>query len=532
MAIDALVIGAGHNGLVAASYLAKGGLKPLVLERSERVGGCAQTIEIAPGFQVSALAHRAALDPRIVRDLHVERHGLQFLRSEAVVHAPALDGRGLTLWADPARAAQEIAQFSERDARAYPEFLDSVKAVCSVLQVALSAPPPSIDDPGAADLLSLIKAGRKFRSLGKKNSYRLLRWMTMPVADFAREWFESEPLLPAVAASGLMGSFVGPRSAGSAAVLLLLAASDGQPVASGHGVRGGMGSLAHALAEAARGAGAEIRTGAAVRRILVREGRVTGVLLVSGEEINASIVVSNADPRRTLLDLVDPVHLPPVFARRIRHVRMRGTLAKVNYAVSALPSFASLAGRSDADCLAALSGFVRLGPTLDGLERAFDAAKYGKVSDDPWIELAIPSIANPEMAPRGQHVISAYVLFAPYELRGTTWELEREHLGNRVTQTIERVAPGFSRSIVARQIITPLDLERDYGLTGGHIFHGELALDQLFVGRPLPGWSRYQTPIRNLYLCGTGTHPGTGLDGRPGRLAAAEILRRGSDSIV
>jgi phytoene dehydrogenase-like protein len=524
---NVIVIGAGHNGLVAAARLAKGGLKPLVLERSDRIGGCAQTVEIAPGFRTSALAHRAAIDARIVRELRLERHGLQWLRPEALVHAPAADGRGLTVWADVERAAGDIAIFSEHDARKYPEFLESVKAVCGVLRVAISAPAPSIDSPGASDLLTLLKAGRRFRSLGKTNAYRLLRWMPMSVADFVREWFESEPLLATVAAGGLLGSFVGPRSAGSAAVLLLLAATDGQPLASGYGVRGGMGTLADALGGAAREAGAEIRTGADVCRILVRDGEAAGVVLSTGEEIDASLVISNVDPRRTLLGMVDPAHLSPTFARHMRHVRMRGTLAKINYAVSSLPDFASLAGRTDSEKRAALSGLVRLGPSLDGLERAFDAAKYGQLPDEPWLELSIPSIGSPDLAPAGQHVISAYALFAPYELRGTTWDAEREPFGDRATRVIETYAPGFTRSIVARHTITPLDLERDYGLTGGHIFHGELALDQLLAGRPLPGWSRYETPIRNLYLCGAGTHPGTGLDGRSGYLAAAEILRTG-----
>ena len=527
MAFDAIVIGGGVNGLVCAARLAQGGLKPLVLERSGRVGGCAQTVEIAPGFRTSALAHRAAIDTRIANELRLERYGLQWVRPEALVHAPAADGKGLTLWADPERAAGEIAPFSEHDARRYPEFLASVTAVCSVLKVALSAPAPSIESPGASDLLTLLKAGRRFRSLGKANAYRLLRWMPMSVADFAHEWFDSEPLLPAVAAGGLLGSFVGPRSAGSAAVLLLLAAGDGQPVAPGCGVRGGMGTLADALAGAAQGAGAEVRTGAEVRRILVRDNKAAGVVLRTGEEIEASLVISNADPRRTLLGLIDPVDLPPTFVRRIRHVRMRGTLAKINYAVSSLPGFASLAGREERDQKAALSGVVRLGPTLDGLERAFDAAKYGRLPDEPWLELSVPSIGSPDLAPDGQHVVSAYVLFAPYELRGTTWDDAREVLADRATQVIERYAPGFSRSIVARQIITPLDLEREYGLTGGQIFHGELALDQLLVGRPLPDWARYHTPVPNLYLCGAGTHPGTGLDGRSGYLAAAEILKTG-----
>ena len=332
-------------------------------------------------------------------------------------------------------------------------------------------------------------------------------------------------LFRSVAVGGLLGAFLGVRSAGSAAILLLLAAGDGHPVAPGHGVRGGMGALADALAAAAREAGATIRTGADVRRILVRDGLATGVVLATGEEVAAELIVSNLDPRRTLLDLVDPVHLSPELARRVRHVRMRGALAKVNYAVSTLPSFTGLATRSEEDRRAAMSGCVRLGPTLDGIERAFDTAKYGGLPEEPWIELAIPSITDPDLAPEGQHVVSAYVQFAPYELRGTTWEAERDRLGDVATRTIGKYAPDFERTVVARQVITPLDLERVHGLTGGHIFHGELALDQLFIGRPLAGWCRYQTPIRHLYLCGAGTHPGTGLDGRSGRLAAREILR-------
>lgn len=347
----------------------------------------------------------------------------------------------------------------------------------------------------------------------------------MPVADLAREWFESEPLLATVAAGGVLGSFLGPRSAGSAAILLLMAAGDGQPVAPGFGVAGGMGALADALASAARQAGAEIRTGADVRRILVKDGVATGVVLATGEQIAAPLVVSNADPRRTLIGLVDPIELSPEFARRVRHVRMRGALAKVNYAVSALPAFMGLAAMGQDERRAALSGCVRLCPSLDAMERAFDAAKYGGLADEPWIELAIPSIGDPSLAPDGQHVVSAYVQFAPYQLRDATWDDERDRLGDVATRTIGMYAPGFERSIVARQVITPLDLERGHGLTGGHIFHGELALDQLFVARPLAGWSRYETPIRHLYLCGAGTHPGTGLDGRSGHLAAQQILK-------
>jgi len=522
---DAIIVGGGHNGLVCAAFLATGGLKPLVLERGEQVGGCARTTEIAPGFRVPTLAHRAALDPAIVRALGLERHGFRPIRPAALASAPSSDGRVLTLWADTARAARDIASFSARDAQTFPEFLKSVAAISRVLRGVLSTVPPAIDRPGAGDLIQLVTTGRRFRSLGRVDAYRLLRWMPMPVADLVREWFESEPLLATVAAGGVLGSFLGPRSAGSAAILLLLAAGDGQPVAPGFSVAGGMGALADALASAARQAGAEIRTGADVRQILVKDGVATGVVLGTGEEIAAPLVVSNADPRRTLVGLVDPIHLSPEFARRVRHIRMRGALAKVNYAVSALPAFAGLGAMGQDQQRAALSGCVRLSPSLDAMERAFDAAKYGGLADEPWIELAIPSIGDPSLAPDGRHVVSAYVQFAPYQLRDATWDAERDRLGDVATRTIGRYAPGFERSIVARQVITPLDLERVHGLTGGHIFHGELALDQLFVARPLAGWSRYETPIRNLYLCGAGTHPGTGLDGRSGHLAAQQILK-------
>jgi phytoene dehydrogenase-like protein len=520
---DVVVVGGGHNGLVAAALLAKAGLKPLVLERAERVGGCAITTEVAPGFRCPTLSHHAAIDPALMRSLDLSRHGLEVLRPDAIVSSPAGEGRLLTLWADTSRAAREIASFSARDAERYPAFLDSLAAVSRVLRALFSTPPPSIDDPNAGDVIALLKTVRTYRSLGKPDAYRLLRWLPMGSADLASEWFDSEPLRATIAASGLLGSFVGPRSAGSAAVLLLMATRDAHGLGVGWRPRGGTGAVGDALASAARQAGAEVRTGADVRQILVRDGAAVGIVLASGEEIPAKRVVSALDPRLTMLALVDPIHLAPEFLQRIRHIRMRGTLAKVNYAVSSLPRFA--ARTSAAPDAAALSGAIRLGPSLDDIERAFDAAKYGTYSDRPWIELTIPSIADPSLAPEGQHVVSAYVLYAPYGLRGSTWDAERERLGDVATRTITRYAPGFERAVIARQVITPLDLERTYGLTGGHAFHGELALDQLFLARPVLGCARYEMPVRGLYLCGAGTHPGCGLDGRSGALAAREILK-------
>ena len=514
---DVIVIGGGHNGMACAAFLARGGLKTLVLERGDRPGGGARTGEIASGFRCSTLAHTAAIDPAISRALSLDRHGLQIIRPDVDVCAVG-SGRPLILWHDVARATGEVAARSAKDGARYASFIDTFARISRVLRTVLSTIPPSIDEPSAGDVIELLKAGRAFRSLGKADSYRLLRWAPMAIADFADEWFDSEPLRATVAAGGVLGSFLGPRSAGTTAVLLLLGASEGHPFATGWFAKGGIGAVAGALAAAAREAGAEIRTGADVRAINIEHEAAAGVTLASGEVIAAKVVVSNLDPRRTLLGLVDPMYLDPEFVHRVRNIRAHGTLAKINYAVSAAPRFSDVPP-------AALAGRVRIATGVDGLERAFDAAKYGRFSDEPWIELTIPSLADDSLAPRGQHVVSAYVQYAPYRLRGTNWDAERDRLADRATEIIERHAPGFTASIVARETITPLDLERTFDMTGGHIFHGELSLDQLFVSRPILGWSRYATPIRNLYLCGSGTHPGTGLNGRSGALAARVVLR-------
>ncbi len=522
---DVVVIGGGHNGLVAAARFAKAGLSTLVLERTDRAGGCARTTAIAPGFKAPALAHWASIDPSIVRDLALERHGLRIVRGDAAVCASSSDEAALVIWRDASRAAREIAGRSARDGEQYPRFLESFSRISRVVRAICTAPPPSIDDPSAGDVIELVKAARAYRSIGKADEYRLLRWMPMPVADLVAEWFESELLRAAIAAGGVLGSFLGPWSAGSSALLLLLGAVDGDPFP-GWAAEGGMTAVADALAAAARAAGATIRTGSAVAAIQVTDGSASGVVLEGGEEIRARTIVSNLDPKRTLLTLVGPMHLDPEFVRRMQNIRAHGTLAKVNYAVSTLPRLRGLAGLDANQQSAALSGRTRLAGSIDAIERAFDAAKYGRWSEEPWIELAIPSLLDPSLAPAGQHVVSAYVQYAPYQLRGTTWDAERDRFGDAATLTIDRHAPGFASSVIAREVVTPLDLERSYGLTGGHIFHGELALDQLFVTRPTLGWSRYATPIRNLYICGSGAHPGTGLNGLSGSLAAQEVLRR------
>jgi phytoene dehydrogenase-like protein len=518
---DVVIIGGGHNGLITAFYLAKAGYKPLVLERSAQVGGAAVTDEFHPGFRCSTLAHTAGpLLPSVVRDMQLERHGLKLITPEVCVTAISPDGRALSLYQDAKRSAQAIAAFSQKDAAKYPEFEQSLGKIGKVIGEALATTPPDIDHPSSGDLWSMLKTGRAIRKLGKKDMFRLLRWGPMAVADLASEYFETELLRAVIAARGVFGTFLGPWSAGSALVLLIRAAADPHPAGSACFAAGGMGAVTRAMASAAKAAGAEIRTGAEVSEIRVQNGAATGVLLSTGEEIQARAIISNADPKRTLLKLTDPTHLSPDFVQKLQHYRGNGTVAKVNLALSSLPNFTALKSGDSA----ALKGRIHIGHEIDYLERAFDESKYGNFSRQPYLEVAIPSLTDPTLAPEGKHVMSIYMQYAPYKLKGS-WEEQRESLGQTVIQTLAQYAPNLPELILARQIITPLDLEEKYGLTGGQIFHGELALDQFFTMRPLLDWARYRTPIQNLYLCGSGTHPGAGLTGGSGANAAREILK-------
>lgn len=522
---DVVIIGAGHNGLVAACYLAKAGLAPLILERREMVGGAAITEEFHPGFRCSTLAHAAGpLLPRVARDLELERHGLTFIKPEIRVFAPDADGRSLCLYDSPTRTARELARLSAHDAQRYPEFHESFASIGRLLAPLIGMTPPAIDDPTVGDLLNLGKLGLGFRGLGKKNAYRLLRWGPMAVADLVAEWFETELLRATVAARGIFGAFAGPWSAGTSVPLLLQAAADGSAVGPASFIRGGMGALTRALAAAATAAGAEIRVGAEVAGIRVREGAATAVALASGEEISARTVVSNADPRHTFLRLIDPTDLDPDFLTKIRNYRSRGATAKVNLALAGLPAFSAVQ-ESGADGLAKLSGRIHIGPEIDYLERAFDAAKYGDYSRQPYLDITIPTLTDPSLAPEGKHVMSIYVQFAPYALSDGDWTSRREEFGDTVVEVLSAYAPKLKELIIHRQIITPLDLEQTYGLSGGHIMHGEQTLDQFFTFRPLIGWAQYRSPIKGVYLCGAGTHPGGGVTGAPGMNASREILK-------
>jgi phytoene dehydrogenase-like protein len=520
-----VIIGGGHNGLVAACYLARAGHAPLVLERRERVGGASITEVFYKGFSCSTLAHAAGpLLPRIVRDLELERHGLTIIKPEVRLFAPDPDGRALCLYDDPARTARELAKISEHDASSYQEFHESFAQIGRVLAPLLLMTPPSIDKLALGDLWGLGKIGLDFRRLEKRDAYRLLRWGPMAVADLVAEWFETELLRAAIAARGIFGAFAGPWSAGTSTALLLQAAFDGHAAGPASFVKGGMGALTQALASAATAAGARIRTGADVARIRVKDGRAVAVVINDGEEIPAHAVVSNADPRHTFLRLVDPTDLDPDFLNKIRNYRSQGAAAKVNLALAGLPSFSALE-KSDSGGAAQLQGRIHIGPDIDYLERAFDAAKYGDYSMQPYMDITIPSLTDPTLAPDGAHVMSVHVQFAPYKLKEGDWTSRREEFAESVIKTLSHYAPDLNRLIVHRQVITPLDLEQTYGLTGGHIFHGEMSLDQLFAFRPLIGWAQYRSPIAGLYLCGAGTHPGGGVTGAPGANASREILK-------
>jgi phytoene dehydrogenase-like protein len=520
MTPQVVIVGGGHNGLVAAGLLAKRGVRTLVLERREVLGGATVTEEFHPGFKVSSLAHTAGpLRPSVVAALGLDRLGLELMEADPRVVAPLPDGRAIAFYSDAARTAKGLEAVSEADARAYPRFHEAMTRVAKAAAGLLDMTPPDIGKPGLRDLAALGRVGLKVRGLGRNDFQNLLRWGPMAVADFAQEWFESDAVRAVVCARGIRGTFAGPWSAGTTANLLLRATAAGGGAESAVVARGGLGALAQALAKAAQAHGAEIRTGAPVARITSSEGAVTGVVLASGEEVKASVVVSSADPHTTFLRLLDPGALDPEDLQRMRNYRIAGMASKVHLALSGAPKFR---GVEDAKLLA---GRIHIGPGVDYLERAYDDSKYGRMSEHPYLDVTIPTLLDPSLAPEGRHVLSAYVQYTPVKLRGSDWAKERDALGDRVLRTLEEYAPGISGLVLARQVLTPRDLEETYGLSGGHPDHGEHALDQLFTMRPLIGWGRYRGPLRGLFHCGAGSHPGGGVTGAPGQNAAREILR-------
>ncbi len=517
---DAIIVGGGHNGLVTAAYLARAGRKVLVLERRPLVGGASVTEEIFPGFKFSVFSYVVSLlRPEIIRELELPKHGLQILPLESTV-TPLDNGDYLASWSDPDDTRRELCRHSTHDADAMVLFGRLMHHMAMAVRPILAMVPP---DPGSlapSDLRGLLRLGRHFRSLGAERFHALHKLMTMSSADFLDEWFEFDGLKATKSASGIIGTFLGPRSPGSAYVLLhhYMGEIDGAFRAWGF-QKGGTGAISDSIANAARAFGAQIRTDAAVERVLVRDGRTTGVALATGEEIAAPIVVSGLDPRRTFTQLVDPKDLPSDLTDGVRRYKFRGSSGKVNLALSGLPSFTCMPGVGPH-----LRGAVSISPSLDYLERAYDDAKSGEFSRHPYMDIVIPSMIDPGMAPPGKHVMSIFVQYAPYELNGGWTDAKREAFGDTVVRTLARYAPNLESLILHRQVLTPLDVERITGLSEGNIFQGELALSQLFFLRPVPKWAKYRTPIRGYWQCGAGTHPGGGIMGASGRLAARAIL--------
>jgi phytoene dehydrogenase-like protein len=520
---DAIVVGAGHNGLVTACYLARAGLRVLVLERRSVVGGACVTEEVFPGFKVSTAAYVNSLfQAEIVRDLRLAGYGFEVLPRQPSSFTPYPDGRTLTLGSDAALNGREIAKFSRRDAERYPLYGAMLDRVAAFVAPTLTTVPPDVLRPGLTSLWRLVRLGRAFGRLGDASSeaIEVLTGAARPILD---RWFESTELKSTLATDAVIGAMAGPSMPGTAYLLLhhAMGETGGQRGVWGY-VRGGMGGLTQALARAARDLGVHIRCEAEVARVAVRDGRVTGVALAGGDEYRAPIVASNADARVTFRRLVEPAALPPAFLAAVDRISYDSASLKINVALAELPSFRACPGTGPGP---QHRGTIHICPDLDYIERAYDDAKYGRPSARPVLECTIPSVVDETVAPHGRHLMSIFVQYAPYALRGATWDELREPFADRCFALLDEYAPNFRRSVLARQTLTPLDLERTFGLTGGNIFQGAMVPGQLFAFRPVPGHAGYRMPVRGLFLCGAAAHPGGGVMGAPGRNAAREILR-------
>jgi phytoene dehydrogenase-like protein len=518
---DAIIVGGGHNGLVNAAYLARAGKRVLVLERRHLLGGATVTEEIFPGFKYTVLSYVVSLlRPEIIRELGLPSHGLEILPLESTV-TPLPNGDYLGRWADHDQTRRELYRHSPRDADAYDDYGKLMYHLAYAVKPIVGMVPPDPTSLSFKDLRGLLKVGKHFRSLGEEQFHALFKLMTMSSSDFLDEWFETVPLKATMSASGIIGTFLGPRSPGTAYVLLhhYMGELDGAFRAWGF-ARGGTGAIAESIAGAARRFGAEIRTEAGVAQVTVKDGRATGVVLDNGDEISARVVVSGLDPKQTFLNLVEANQLPGDFVDTIRRFKIRGSSGKVNLSLSELPNFTCLPGVGPH-----LRGAISISPSVDYIERAYDDAKYGDFSRRPYMDIIIPSMIDPGMAPPGKHVMSIFVQYAPSDLTGGWNETKREAFGDAVIDTLSQYAPNLPSAILHRQVMTPWDMERDMGLTQGNIFHGELSLHQLFFLRPAPAWCDYRTPIKDYYQCGSGTHPGGGISGWSGRLAALNVLK-------
>ena len=521
---DAIVVGGGHNGLTAAAYLARAGLTTLVLERREIVGGCCVTEEIAPGCRVSTTSYIASmLRPEVISDLNLASHGLRMVPCDPAIQVPFPDGHVVPWWADRERAKAEFKKISARDAETFVEVDDRLKKLARYLQPFFMEPPPEIDTRSMRGWTDLFRVGKKFRGISSDEVSQLISFLTGSLGEFLDHNYESEKMKTMFLANNVYGKHGGPYQPGTAIGLLFHLLSGGEHQLQGfYGhVMGGMGAITQALAASGRKLGVEIRTSAPVAHFDVRDGRARGVVMEDGTEIRARIVLSNADPKRTFLKMVDASELPNEFLHSIRGIKMQGPCAKVNLVLDAEPRFTG----TSPDATALERTFYTLVPSLAFAERCYDIAKFGEIPEELWVDCVVSSNADSSLAPAGKHILTCFVQYVPYHLRQGNWDENRELLGNRVIKKIAEYAPNVPNAIVARQVLTPLDLERTYGLTEGNIFHGDLRLEQLFFMRPVAGWSQYRTPVDGLYLCGAGAHPGGGVTGAPGHNAAHQVLR-------
>jgi len=521
---DAIVVGAGHNGLTAAAYLARGGLSTLVLERREIVGGCCVTEEIMPGCRASTTSYIASmLRPTVIRDLNLSAHGLRMVPCDPALVVPFPDGQVVPWWADRARAIQEFRTLSARDADTFVRVDEQLKKLARYLQPFFLEPPPEPSFRGAEGWWELLRVGKRFRGMTGEEVAQLVSFLTGSLGDFLDRNYESEKMKTMFLANNLYGKHGGPYDPGSALGLLfhLLGGGDGEIQGFYGHVIGGMGAITQALASAARKLGVEILTSSPVAKIDVRGGRSRGVFLEDGTEISSRLVLSNADPKRTFLGLVEANQLPEDFRHAVAGIKMDGPCAKVNFVLSEEPRVTGM----PPDWTPPQRSLFTLVPSLQFAERCYDIAKFGEIPEELWVDCVVASNVDSTLASPGKHVMTTFIQYVPYRLREGTWDQKRELLGDRVVKKIAQYAPNVPNSILARQVLTPLDLERTYGLTEGNIFHGDLSLDQLFFMRPVAGWAQYRTPIANLYLCGAGAHPGGGVTGAPGYNAAHKALR-------
>ena len=518
---DAIVIGGGHNGLVNAAYLARAGLSVLVLEQRPMLGGATVSEEIYPGFKFSVFSYVVSLlRPEIIRDLQLPRHGLTILPLESTL-TPLPNGDFIYRGSDPHETFRNISRFSTRDAEAYRDYGHAMYQMAKAVKYILGIRPPDPTSFDPRELLALLRLTKHFLGLEEEHLYTLVKLMTMSSADFLEEWFETDPLIATLSSSGIIGTFLGPRSPGSAYVLLhhYMGEIDGVFRAWGF-QKGGTGGVAEAIASSARELGATLHTDARVVKVLTRRGRAFGVALENGDEIHAKLVVSSLDPKLTFLNLVDPVDLPDDLLHAVRNFDTHGSSGKVNLALDAAPDLSCWPGDGPH-----LRGAISISPGVDYIEHAYDTAKYGRFSPNPYIDAIFPSMIDPGMAPPGKHVMSCFVQYAPYHLGEGSWEGQRDAFGDAVVNALSQYIPNLKKIILHRQVLSPWDIEKTIGLSGGNIFQGELSLSQLFFLRPVPGYAQYRTPLRGYYQCGSGTHPGGGITGAPGRLAAIEILK-------